>query len=477
MDTIVNWLWQGSVVAIIAMALLRSSPRLSATARHRLWWIALVLVLALPLLPTLLAMQQGAPSPQPGSLAPTGGAAYVILLPTLSWWLVAGLWLTWLALTLGRTAAALLALNKAKRTTRPFPRDREARLIRWTVLRSQGRAARLRLSDDVRLAAVLGLTSPVVGVAPQLLERLSDADLDRIVVHEWAHVQRRDDLARLLQMLVTAVAGLHPAVWWIDRQIHLEREIACDDWAVNLTGSAKSYAACLTRLAEIGRHQRASALLPAALSSSHLRRRVLRLLDSRRSTATTAPAGPLALVGACMLMVAVLVAGVELVGIAAAIESRAPIPGAAPNETPQQRTAAVAPAATAQPAMRRDGSPRTGHDAGSAQARGESGQRADRPADPAAAVTPVVPPPGQTTGFPASIEASAGVPELPGTLLPVVLAPTAGDTRSSATETTPTPWGVAADAGVNVGRGSQKAAVATAGFFTRVSKSIARSFK
>ena len=31
--------------------------------------------------------------------------------------------------------------------------------------------------------------------------------------------------------IVRAVAGLHPAVWWIDRQLHIERETACDDWA------------------------------------------------------------------------------------------------------------------------------------------------------------------------------------------------------------------------------------------------------
>jgi hypothetical protein len=37
-------------------------------------------------------------------------------------------------------------------------------------------------------------------------------------------------------------------------------------------------------------------------------------------------------------------------------------------------------------------------------------------------------------------------------------------------------WTAAADAGVAVGRGSQKGAVATAGFFTRMSKRIAGSF-
>ena len=41
---------------------------------------------------------------------------------------------------------------------------------------------------------------------------------------------------------------------------------------------------------------------------------------------------------------------------------------------------------------------------------------------------------------------------------------------------TPTPWGVAAEAGVTVGKGTQKAAVATAGFFTSLSKSITGVF-
>jgi hypothetical protein len=40
----------------------------------------------------------------------------------------------------------------------------------------------------------------------------------------------------------------------------------------------------------------------------------------------------------------------------------------------------------------------------------------------------------------------------------------------------PTPWGAAADAGVAIGRGSQKAAVSTAGFFSRFGKKIASSF-
>ncbi len=124
----------------------------------------------------------------------------------------------------------------------------------WLAVRARGRAARLVISDDVRAAAVLGLGSPMIAVAPSALAALSADELDHIVVHEWAHVQRRDDIAQLAQRIVVALTGLHPAVWWIDRQLRLERETACDDWAVNAKGSPKGLALCLTKLASLPRH-------------------------------------------------------------------------------------------------------------------------------------------------------------------------------------------------------------------------------
>ena len=213
-----------------------------------------------------------------------------IELPTIPQWslsLLALVWFAWAAVSLSRTLGALVSLRRAKRTARPFPAAREVRLQTWLSLRAQGRRAALGVSDSVRAAAVLGLTSPSIVVAPSVLRALDDPELDQIVVHEWAHVQRRDDLARLVQRIIVALAGLHPAIWWIDRQLNLERETACDDWAVNATGSAKSFAVCLTKLAALPGRPADAVLLPAALLSSELTTRVVRLLDGRRNTSTT----------------------------------------------------------------------------------------------------------------------------------------------------------------------------------------------
>ena len=107
------------------------------------------------------------------------------------------------------------------------------------------------------------------------LASLSDADLDRVVVHEWAHVQRRDDLTQHVQWLVRVVAGWHPALWWLGRQMDLEREVACDEIAVSQTGTAKGYAQCLVTLAGLSNGP-ARPLPVLAVSPSRLQRRLVR---------------------------------------------------------------------------------------------------------------------------------------------------------------------------------------------------------
>ena len=99
---------------------------------------------------------------------------------------------------------------------------------------------------------MLGFGSPIIALAPRLLTELSAPDLDRVLVHEWAHVQRRDDLAQLVQHIVRAIAGWHPAVWWLERRLDFEREAACDEVAVDVTGSRK-------RLCGLPRHARRDA--------------------------------------------------------------------------------------------------------------------------------------------------------------------------------------------------------------------------
>jgi len=503
-DVLVNWLWQGCAVALVATAILRVSRRMSATRRYRLWWVTLFVVLALP----AFSFQLPASSfPQDPFRAPSGDlaltdlagswklAAGSLVLPRVPAWMVsllACVWVAWATVSLLRTCAGFRMLRRAKRTARSFPEAREARLQTWLSVRGRGRRARLGVSDGVRAAAVLGFTSPAIVVAPGALSVLEDEELDQVVVHEWAHVQRRDDLARLAQRIIVGLAGLHPAVWWIDRQLNVERETACDDQVVNATGSARGLAVCLTKLASLPGRPSDPALLPAAVLSSELTTRVVRLLDPHRNTSTGRGLGWHVLVAPVLGALALVVASVELV-------VTSPMVGVPPRDassagaaTPVARLAAAPdpPSPSAQPgavagtssrleaATRRPARaifvPRT--------AAAGSSERDAAPTPRSAVVPPVPPKPlDQAPVSVPAVETPSGEADLPGAQTPVPAAvPPSTMAEGSAAGPQPsgnaTIWGAAADAGVTVAKGSQQAAVSTAGFFTRLSKSFTRVF-
>ena len=66
--------------------------------------------------------------------------------------------------------------------------------------------------------------------------------LRAVLAHELAHVRRYDHLVNLCQMLVEALLFFNPAVWWLSRQIRIEREACCDAAAIAASGGPHDYA-------------------------------------------------------------------------------------------------------------------------------------------------------------------------------------------------------------------------------------------
>lgn len=477
MDIFLNWLWRGAVVAAAAHLLLWGFGPLMPRTRYRVWWAALALTLALPLLPRL----NDAWVPASASAAIAERVAPLVSLPestsVMSLALVLA-WAAWIVIMGGRTLVAALSTRRVKQRVAALPADLESRLARWSALRRDGRRTRLVTSSDVRLAAVLGVGSPVIAVSPALLERLSPDDLDRVVVHEWAHVQRRDDFANALQLAIRGVAGWHPAAWWIGRQLDLEREIACDAQAIAITGGARPYACCLATLA--GLSTRETALpVPAALKSSNIRRRVSRILslgDAR--TGWWARCAAAVSTGA-LCVLAASAASINLVDVYAA-EVSALLQGRS-FTLPNLRTPGAGASFVGAAAPQADAG--SGAPAARREAQAQAGPAANlpatlplervAPAPPAAPATPATVMPATPVPMPPSTDSAAPVAELlPSVAVPLPTPPLA----PAKTESTVWPWTAAADAGVAVGAGSTKAAVATAGFFTRFGKSVARTF-
>lgn len=483
MAPLVTWLWQGLALALVVLAALRCLPRLSAATRHHVWWVALLAVLALPFVQARGQTEQPGPALPPELMvavdpAVARGAAALVALPAPSSLAVAigaGVWLGSVVLALRRLACSLMRVMRLKRTAAPVSDARSSRLALWSAARETGRPASLCLSQEVQVPCALGLGKAVILLPAPVVDALSDDELDQLVMHEYAHLVRRDDWWRLAQSLIEAIIGLHPAVRWIGRRIDLEREAACDDVVVALTGAVTPYAACLARVARLSIGQGPFAAggvaiaNPAVGAASVLRRRVTRLLDTRRNGATRPSLPWLALAGAA------LVAGLASLGRAApvvefvdsvltlpsvprsaSIELATPIALGRQAETDGVRPVVARPVPRTSAVLRR-------------------GTVADEL--PLTVTSPLIaedaPPVTEIPGRDAGVDPGfVGAPTVvPGSNLPL---PTASD-RSG--------WrvfgdaGVAiGDAGVAVGAGAMRSGTAVARFFARTGRAIGSSF-
>src|SRR4029077_12789659 len=147
---------------------------------------------------------------------------------------------------------------------------------------------------------------PAVIVPESLMHEFSAEELDHVILHELAHIARYDDWTNLFARLIGALLPVHPVAVWLIKRIEQDREIACDDWVVAMTGEARPYAASLTRLFELCTARRRQLLATGmADRASHLGERIEALLRRGREFVPGASLGRVA-AGAAVLLALVL---------------------------------------------------------------------------------------------------------------------------------------------------------------------------
>ena len=204
------------------------------------------------------------------------------------------LWALLSLVMLARLAGGYCELRRLKSGAMPAPDRWQSRLRRLCAGNAVRRQTRLLVSREVAGPMSLGFLDPVILIPWAFLDTLSDAELDHIVMHELAHLRRRDDWTNLAQRIIEAILPIQPALYWLGHRMSLERELACDDWVIAATGTAKPYAASLTKVAELSQFGPAGILAAgAAGNQSQLRLRVHRMLDRTRNAAPKLVVGPL----------------------------------------------------------------------------------------------------------------------------------------------------------------------------------------
>jgi beta-lactamase regulating signal transducer with metallopeptidase domain len=280
----------------IAVGVLR---RASASTRHALWAAGFAALLLLPLtylvtprwtrLPNVSTLLPAAPTPLPATPieAPTRNVAPTIAAPvanrTLNWPSIAALlWLaggvaTWLYFVAGRWRAARMI-----RRATPVVDARLRELLHSTqsTMRVHSPVS-LRLGDEQHVPYAAGVITSTI-VLPMSATTWPDARLRAVLLHELAHVRRRDGFIQLLVDTCCALHWFNPLVWYGSIQLVSEREIACDDLVVTSGTSPFDYAEELLAVADAFRAPVPRVVL-AITRPGALEHRIRSLLDTRRA--------------------------------------------------------------------------------------------------------------------------------------------------------------------------------------------------
>ncbi|HET7221176.1 MAG TPA: M56 family metallopeptidase [Vicinamibacterales bacterium] len=354
-------IWLPAVDAMLKVTLLFAAAgvitvalnRASAATRHHIWLLALLSALALPALTLALPRWQlplveiAAPqdnlipaavpdipvertvqappvSRQSSSRAAAAGAAASVAASpasnvaapgpavesttrmSLTRWLIA-IWAAGATMVLGRLLLGLAAVQLMSRRT--------ARIVDapWLPLAVElanelGVARRLTFveSRTATMPMAWGILRASV-LMPADAVRWPVERLRIVLLHELAHVKRRDCLTNVIAQIACAVYWFNPLVWIAARHIRTERERACDDLVLATGTHGPDYAEELLEIARVMRAGRFPALMAGAtLAMAHrsqLEGRLIAILDPKlpRSSVSRVRTALAAAAVACML--------------------------------------------------------------------------------------------------------------------------------------------------------------------------------
>ena len=364
--TLIHFCWQAAVIAGVYGILGTAFARRASQTRYVLALSALLAMLAAAVFtfawemrpsatasaltgtPSAVAnaMVSGdfprmvAPGIAPNSQPSATGSLFVNSLPGLMGWIdgfwfvgvlalsVRGLGGWWLIhrLRVSATSQAPEAVGAA------FRRISHALGLRRTVL--------LRVSSAIAGPVTVGALRAIVLLPISALTSLGPDEIEVVLAHELAHVRRADFLWNLVQTLVETLFFFHPAVWWISGRIRHERELCCDDLALQVCPNPVVYASALFHLEEQrSRHMRLAMALDGHQSPQTLRMRIARILGESMPLNATRSIRPFSAAAVFAALIVILLPAPQLIA------------GLRPSASPAGSISAQAPSPDPHPAV------------------------------------------------------------------------------------------------------------------------------
>ncbi len=205
-------------------------------------------------------------------------ASLVAGIPDLTLFLFCA-WLVGSLILLAKAGSDLLASQRMVRNSQPIQLP--------PALARRFADVRIATSEQAPGPMAAGVVNPTILLPIGFETELERPGMVALLEHERAHVERRDMLVALGQRIALALLWWSPAMHWISRRMDEEREVACDEIAVERTGDPRAFALTLTHQAESQLWARAPQLAVGAIGGkSQFGRRIGRLVELARGGKT-----------------------------------------------------------------------------------------------------------------------------------------------------------------------------------------------
>jgi bla regulator protein blaR1 len=167
--------------------------------------------------------------------------------------LITGLWMLFFLVHIARMLAGLHYVHRIRNYQVAEPADEwKHKLKEMSKLLGIRKSISLMESALVKVPVVTGILKPLILVPMGMISNLSAEQVETILLHELAHVRRKDFAINLLQRVAEAFFFFNPFIVWISARIREEREACCDDIVVKHTADKRTYLEALVSFREVG---------------------------------------------------------------------------------------------------------------------------------------------------------------------------------------------------------------------------------
>lgn len=147
----------------------------------------------------------------------------------------------------------------------------------------------IMLTDDASIPMVTQswFTSPGIVILPQDAHTWTPEQLEIVLMHELAHLHRKDCPMQLTSRILSAFYWPNPLIYLGLHRMQVEREQACDDLVLNHGSQPSTYAQSLLDIATTCRNVKYTGAAAVAMArTNELESRLHAILDAKRNRKT-----------------------------------------------------------------------------------------------------------------------------------------------------------------------------------------------